>query len=439
MFGKSSSFIQDSCVYVIVSNNVEIIDKDGVFRFDVDIDLFKYMYIGMTNDFERRMGEHLYIMNKPDFTTSQKLYNRLRDRGWENYNKIVIARDLTQEEAKVKEIETIAEYKTFELGLNSTPGGDIGLCGGDNPNAEAVNLYNNTTGEIVSFLYMRGADRYLGVKDRVKNDANPNGGSHQIWSPIHNAYFQAKKASDDTPFVIDMPTPREKISKGKRKKIVVVNIITKIEQNFDCADDAASYFGILKINIFKVINREENIKQFTVKTGKHIGRYDAQYVPKTREWDYDILPKNKAQALKKIIPVVAFDEDANLIYDFNSVGEAIKHTGHQQVSKCITHKIAFAGRTVDGHQIRWEYKDEEKRKFYDDNLPRSNKSERIYFFLPNGEEEIFYSKKEAASKTRGTYALYAQYDAISASLLSNGKKCCKNGNIWYRKNIVYDK
>ena len=98
----------DNCaVYAIVHKDIQIKHKINDIIIDINPLLFKYLYIGYTNDFERRMKEHLTKSLDTSYKSSQKLYKRLRSHGWNSYNKIIIKSDLTREEAKKYEIMTI--------------------------------------------------------------------------------------------------------------------------------------------------------------------------------------------------------------------------------------------------------------------------------------------------------------------------------------------
>jgi len=196
-----------------------VYDIYAIIRKDIILDCiipeeFKYMYIGYTGDFDTRMKSHHKRTLDITFDYSKKLYNRLRSHGWDEYDKIILDTVSSIEEAKAKEIELIAQYNTFEQGLNSTPGGEGGIpSGADNPNAEAVNIYNNTTKEILSFGWMKGAADYLGVsKNNISSVVLSYFTCEQTFSPLHDAWFQVRYAYDEMPFIENMPTPGQKMS-----------------------------------------------------------------------------------------------------------------------------------------------------------------------------------------------------------------------------------
>jgi predicted GIY-YIG superfamily endonuclease len=163
----------DVCVlYAIVHKDIQIKYKNDEIIIDIVPSIFKYLYIGYTNDFERRMKEHLIKSLDTSYQSSQKLYRRLRSHGWNSYNKIIIKSGLTREKAKKYEIKTIEKYNSFELGLNSTPGGDGSGTGINHYRAQPVNIYNNTTKEITSFMWMGDAADFLGIKSKFVSQSS---------------------------------------------------------------------------------------------------------------------------------------------------------------------------------------------------------------------------------------------------------------------------
>jgi predicted GIY-YIG superfamily endonuclease len=184
------------------------------------------------------------------------------------------------------------------------------ISGANHPCAQEVNVYNNTTGEITSFLWMRDAANYIGVDPgRVKDVVNPNYESEQTYSSIHKAWFQIKRSDDDTPFVVNMPSQYEKL----HKPIVVFDIDSHEELQFDSTRIAAEYFGVLFNNIGQVVSEKGINKQFYA-NGR---RYDAQKIPKTREWNMDL----KSRKTK----IYYIDSNNTKIF-FESINEAARTT-----------------------------------------------------------------------------------------------------------------
>ena len=250
---------------------VYVILMHGLVLDDVDPDEFKYAYVGYTNDFERRMGEHLRCTNDSGYTTSAKLYNRLRKYGWDNFDKIILMSGLTEEEAKDAEIDTISKYNTFERGMNSTPGGDGGpiLYGANNRNSEAVNIHNNSTGEIISFLCQVDAAKYLGINPGcVTAVVSSSRETEQTYSPAHEAWFQVKYVDDQTPFVENMSTRNEKLSfcnagykNSYARAINIYNNSTGEVISFLWQGAAAEYLGVEFNRVSDAVNPNRDSKQ----------------------------------------------------------------------------------------------------------------------------------------------------------------------------------
>lgn len=352
----------DDCVlYAIFRRDIPVVKGNDIY-FDVDVDKFKHLYFGITNDFKRRMKEHKKFSNVGGL--GPKVYKSIKSHGWGVYDKLILFAGLSRQEAKDKEVEMISLYRTFERGLNSTPGGDgTAFQGSEHPMAQAVNVFNNTTREITSFLWIGDAANFLGILPSVAGAvANRNIPKQtQTFSPKFNTWFQIKHTDDTTPFVLNMKTKNQKITDNNKKRVVIIDLDTRVEVEFDGVITAASHFGISQYNIHTTISRQ--IKQFNVGNT----RYDAQYVPKTREWDFNIVPTNKAKAIAQSKAVVAFDIHDNLVYSFNSAKDAADFIkiDNSTIGKSANHHSLLAG------GLRWEFQDEQKRKEIEEKRPRS--------------------------------------------------------------------
>ena len=275
----------------------------GLVLDDVDPSEFKYAYVGYTNDFERRMIQHLACINNTDYKKSKKLYNRLRYYGWDNFDKMILMSGLTEEEAKDAEIEMIAKYNTFEQGMNSAPGGEGFSCGADHPFAKAVNVYNNSTGEIISFLWIGAAAQYLGVESyRVHNVVSSSSTNEQTYSPIHNAYFQIKYAYDDTPFIENMATPTKKMSESQKgnkyhiKAIKIYNNSTGEIIPFSWMGGAAEYLDINRDCIKAVVIGSSANEQTYSK--KHEAYFQVKYIDDETPFIKDMPTPNQKKSGK---------------------------------------------------------------------------------------------------------------------------------------------
>lgn len=82
-------------------------------------------YIGITNNLERRMQEHIKVVNYTDPNVSnRKLTNAFRKYGFENMNFEHIFTAFSLDDAKEVEILLVKHYDSYNNGYNMTLGGD---------------------------------------------------------------------------------------------------------------------------------------------------------------------------------------------------------------------------------------------------------------------------------------------------------------------------
>lgn len=244
-------------VYAIARKDIGVLrNEDGTVELDVDPEKFKYLYVGMTHDFEKRMGEHKTNAVNKNYKTSQKLYRRLCKYGWDAFDKVILASDLSLHEAKVKETELIAKYNSFKLGLNSTPGGDGVGWGGEHHNATAVVAFNNSTKEMHTFDCLKAASKFLGIKQPIISNILA-GKYKQSFSDKHDAFFQFKHKGDTSSFDYNMPTPKE-LASGTNSyhafSIKAFNMTTKEIIVYECGLNASKDTGIQRSHISSMIN-----------------------------------------------------------------------------------------------------------------------------------------------------------------------------------------
>lgn len=80
------------------------------------------IYIGITRvkPIQRWANGNGYVYNK-------RFFNAIKKYGWKNFNHIILDKDLSEQNAKEKEIELIAKFNSTDrrFGYNVSPGGDI--------------------------------------------------------------------------------------------------------------------------------------------------------------------------------------------------------------------------------------------------------------------------------------------------------------------------
>ena len=79
-------------------------------------------YVGITS----MMPKKRWAKGK-GYTDNIHFNNAILKYGWENFDKQILYKGLTQEQAKNKEIELIKEYNSIKNGYNISAGGDLGV------------------------------------------------------------------------------------------------------------------------------------------------------------------------------------------------------------------------------------------------------------------------------------------------------------------------
>ena len=361
MSAQTNDTDRDCVLYAILKEDDDLYveyNDDGSFKDIVFPNDYKRLYIGQTNNFDRRMTEHEKNTNCDKIKT--KLYNCLRKYKWENFTKLVIVDNLTREELNDREIMEIEKYNSFNEGLNSAPGGDVfsNLYGVNHYAARPVRIFNNSTKEEIKFEYIGDGTIYLGVKKDLDKGLRRD---NQMWSPNHNAWFQIKYAEDDTEWDYDMKPP------GNDKPIWVKSVeVEEDAKYFDSITDAAKYHGVVYENIAHVVNGR--CLQFSASDGK---RYDAQndIVP-SREWRFGI--KHRLDYCNKaVFAFIAGDITETPVYSFKSARDAGDNTviSKESITQCVNHNSQTAGKYC-GRKLQWEFQDKEHRAQVDNKKPR---------------------------------------------------------------------
>ncbi|AGE54187.1 GIY-YIG catalytic domain-containing endonuclease [Paramecium bursaria Chlorella virus NYs1] len=257
-------------VVYAISKNIPIVDLLGGAMLIVDPETWNYLYIGVTNNFERRMKEHYFNAHDESYETSQKFYRRIRNR-WDAFDKTILVRDIrTEQEAKDLEIELIAKYNSYKNGMNSTRGGDGTGSGSDHYRARKIIAYNNKTGEETSYTYIGECAEKLGIdKTNIGIVLSPEINSTQAKSK-DGIWYQFKYAEDYTDFIENLPMPGEKISGAnnhKARKIISYNNKTGENKTYMYIRECAEKLGISEKNISNVLSSYDKSTQARSKDG----------------------------------------------------------------------------------------------------------------------------------------------------------------------------
>lgn len=116
-------------------------------------------YIGITSDYNKRFSS-----NGKHYKDSPKFWLAIEKYGWNNFDHIILERELTLEEARLKEIETIKERNSIKNGYNISEGGDVppARSGKDNHN------YGGLSAEVKIKMKNNHADFKLGKHPRAR-------------------------------------------------------------------------------------------------------------------------------------------------------------------------------------------------------------------------------------------------------------------------------
>ncbi|ABU43826.1 hypothetical protein AR158_C281R [Paramecium bursaria Chlorella virus AR158] len=302
-----------SWVVYAISKNIPIVDLLGGAMLIVDPETWNYLYIGVTNNFERRMKEHYFNAHDESYETSQKFYRRIRNR-WDAFDKTILVRDIrTEQEAKDLEIELIAKYNSYKNEMNSTRGGDGFVSGADNPNARAIRVYNNYTGEETLYEYIGECVEKLGIfNDSINSVLSPKTNQSQAKSK-DGTWYQFKYAEDMTPFAENMPTRYEKIlgaDNPTARAIRAHNNSTGEETLYEYIGECVEKLGISESSISNVLSPEYNYSQAKSKDGIW---YQFRYAEDMTPFAENMLTKSEKQSIARkgdrnprAIPVCAF-------------------------------------------------------------------------------------------------------------------------------------
>ncbi|ABT14685.1 hypothetical protein NY2A_B286R [Paramecium bursaria Chlorella virus NY2A] len=248
-----------SWVVYAISKNIPIVETSEGVELVVDPDEDKLVYIGYTCDFDRRIDEHYRDAHNEKYTTSQKFYNRIRNK-WDEFDKTILVHSIeSEQDAKDIEVKYIEKYNSFRKGLNSTPGGDGCGSGADHPCARAIRVYNNSTGEETTYDCIVECTKELGIsRDNICHVLSHK--TSQAKSTDGN-WYQIKYIEDTTEFMMNMPTQYEKISGSNSsvaRKIVAYNNTTKEETTHGSITECATELEIIEQNISKVLSKQQS-------------------------------------------------------------------------------------------------------------------------------------------------------------------------------------
>jgi len=186
-----------------------------------------FVYIGKTcNDPKERWSG-----KGNRYKTSPKFYNAIQKYGWDNFEHIILFRNLSQKEANEKEREYIKKYNSIEHGFNISKGGDGGgFLGHHHSNEVKQILSEKMSGENNPFFGKHHSEE---TKEKLSILASKKTGE--------NNPFYGKHHSEETKQIISEKASQryQRGNNPKAKKVLC------IENNkiYNCCVDAAEDLG----------------------------------------------------------------------------------------------------------------------------------------------------------------------------------------------------
>lgn len=182
------------------------------------------MYIGITNNYKRRLREHKHSVNKQD-RIDYPLYKAIKKYGWDSIEWSIIMKCDTLEEAKEAEVYFIERYDLYnKKGYNASKGGDY-------PSEKCYVYSDDIVNLIVSDLktgemtLQKIADKHKVSLSYVSNILNNKIRNKEV---IHRNNLQSKKGSKNIASKLD----ENKVSEIK-KRLILGESRKKLEKEFE--------------------------------------------------------------------------------------------------------------------------------------------------------------------------------------------------------------
>lgn len=170
------------------------------------------VYIGITSNIKRR-----WEGKGKAYKACNKFYNAIQKYGWDNIKHEILYTDLSEQEAKAKEIELISYYKACNISYNITDGGD-GTLGRKMTEKHKALLRKIHTGNTYSLGRVQSKEEKMKKGDKIRG----------------------LKRSADT---------RKRLSDSSKKKVYRYNLEGDFIDAWDSALDAQNALNIPRAKI----------------------------------------------------------------------------------------------------------------------------------------------------------------------------------------------
>lgn len=192
-------------------------------------------YIGQTNDFIRRHMEH----KKPS-TDEQPIDRAFNKYGADNFEIIILAENLTQEQMNEYEIFFIQRYKTsvkYDNGYNIKNGGN-NTHWMENATDEQIERFKEKCSE-----RMRGENHPLYGTKASEETKQKKSASMKKYVQEHGNSFQGKKHTDETKVRISKTLKENGSCKGANNPSARAVVCLETGEVFQTMQDAAKWCG----------------------------------------------------------------------------------------------------------------------------------------------------------------------------------------------------
>lgn len=225
------------------------------------------VYIGLTKQTLEGRAK-----NGQGYTECPKFYKAIKKYGWKNFLHEVLATDLTVEEAKAKEIEYIALYRSNEqpYGYNISPGGDMTSSSGETRekiSSSAKERWQDQGYREKAVASMQGKERGEEARKNISKAqkarfSNPRErelvGLRQIGKV--RSEEAKRKTSESLRIFYEDPEHREALRKShakpNRERLAKAVLCVETGEVFEAVIDAANAKGVIHQNIIKVCRGE---------------------------------------------------------------------------------------------------------------------------------------------------------------------------------------